>query len=250
MKKVSFYAKLKFKVTSPGEQGFIIKVNGDIFDTLAYGQEIYEIGPLEGDCSTLYEFLIYDVENQDCGAVYKFTEKICCNECQISNATLSFLPCEEGKFDVILNFEHENTSPRFRLKINGEAKGPFMYADLPYTIENLTERKVYEIVIFDGENEACRLSVVIPAIECPSSTNDDLAKSVQIINKNEKVELYLDELWGKTQVSIFDITGKFLINSTIENNFGTIEIDHLNSGIYLLRLDNKKINYTRKLIKY
>lgn len=245
-----FYAKLKFKVTSPGEQGFIIKVNGDILDTLAYGQEIYEIGPLEGDCNTLYEFLIYDVENQDCGAVYNFTEKICCDECQISNATLSFLPCEEGKFDVILNFEHENTSPRFRLKINGEAKGPFMYADLPYTIENLTERKVYEIVIFDGENEACRLSVVIPAIECPSSTNDDLAKSVQIINKNEKVELYLDELWGKTQVSIFDITGKFLINSTIENNFGTIEIDHLNSGIYLLRLDNKKINYTRKLIKY
>lgn len=245
-----FYAKLKFIVTSPGDQGFVIKVNGDIFDTLAYGQNVYEIGPLEGDCSTLYQFLIYDVENPGCAADYKFTEKVCCDVCLLSDAILSFLPCEDGKFDVILNFEHENTSPKFRLKINGEIKGPFSYADLPITIENLNERQVYEINIIDAENEACRLSVVIPAIECPSSTNEDWARTVQIINNNEEISLSLNDIWGKTQVSIFDITGKLLINSTLNNNVGTIKIDQLNTGIYLLRLDNDKINYTRKLIKY
>lgn len=245
-----FYAKLKFKVTSPGEQGFIIKVNGDIFDTLAYGQDIYEIGPLEGDCSTLYQFLMYDIENPGCAADYKFTEKVCCDACEISNPILSFLPCEGGKFNVVLNFEHEGTSPKFRLKINGEVRGPFSYADLPYTIENLVERKVYEIIIFDGENEACRLTVVIPAIECPSSTNDDLAETVQITNDQEEIALHLNEIWGKTNVSIFDMTGKLLTNRSLDNNFGQIKINHLNAGIYLLRLDNTKINYTIKLVKY
>ncbi len=246
-----FYAKLKFKVTSPGSQGFVIKVNGQTLDTLEYGQDFYEIGPLEGDCSTLYQFLIHDVQHPECAEDFKFTEKVCCGEeCKITNATLSFLPCEDGKFDVKLNFEHQGTSPKFRLKIKNQFIGPFSYADLPFTIEGLIERQVYEIVIVDAENENCRLVLVIPAIECPSSTNDQLAATVQVKNNNEVLEVSLSEIWGKTQVSILDITGKIISSTFINSDFMMIELNQLSAGLYLLRLDNNKTRYTKKIIKF
>lgn len=246
-----FYAKLKFKVTNPGSQGFVIKVNGIIFDTLSYGQDIYEIGPLEGDCSTLYQFLMIDVQKPECAEDYKFTEKVCCDEtCKISNAILTFLPCENGKFNVSLNFNHEGTSPKFRLKINNDFIGPYFYADLPFIIEGLMERQVYEIIIIDAEAENCRLAVVIPAIECPSNTTDVLASTVHLKNNNETLEISLDEIWGNTQVSILDITGKLIHSKSIQSNLTTIDINQLSAGLYLLRMNNNKISYTKKIFKF
>ncbi len=246
-----FYAKLKFKVTSPGAEGFIIKVNGIIFDTLQYGQDFYQIGPLDGDCSTLYQFLMYDVQHPECVEDYKFTEKVCCDEkCKISNALLTFLPCKDGKFDVKINVDHQGASAKFRIRIKNQFYGPFSYADLPYTIEGLSERQVYEIVIVDAEDESCRLVVVIPAIECSSSTNDGLAATVNIKNNNEILEISLAEIWGNTKVSLLDITGKLITSKSLNSEYTTLELHQLSAGLYLLRIENKEITYTKKIVKY
>ena len=48
---------------------------------------------------------------------------------------------------------------------------------------------------------------------------------------------------------IYDITGKMMMTTTIQDNQETINVSHLNSGIYFLELQDKNTKAVRKLIK-
>jgi hypothetical protein len=115
----TFYAKLRFKVTNPKSSRFRLKVNGQIFDTLLYGKEFYEIGPFHGDCATIYKFLIQDLENLDCAADFALPKVCCDTECKISNPLISLSACQNGKYHLTLNFSHINTTVKFKVKVNG-----------------------------------------------------------------------------------------------------------------------------------
>ncbi len=49
-----------------------------------------------------------------------------------------------------------------------------------------------------------------------------------------------------TTISIFDVTGKEILNQKIENE--TIKVSHLSSGIYLVKIETDAKNVTKKLI--
>jgi len=245
-----FYAIIKFKVSNPASEKFIVKVNGLAFDTLPYGHELYEIGPLAGDCSTLYKFLVQDFIRSDCADDYVFTEKVCCNgECKISEPVISFSACQEGKFNLQINFKHVNTLLKFRVKLNGVTKGPFNYADLPILIENLNEKQSYEIIVWDVEKEACRLTFTIPAIECPSGTKDDLLTGLTLFNDNQKVQLTVGESSLPAQITLSDLTGKRLLTmyADVEN---TLDISTLPAGLYFIQISHQQKWITKRFIKY
>ncbi len=245
-----FYAIMKFKVTNPKSDKFIVKVNGNAFDTLPYGKELYEIGPLEGDCATLYKFVIRDLISADCIEDFGFTEKICCQtECKISEPVISFSPCEEGKFDLTLNFNHISTVQKFRVKINGVVKGPFNYTDLPIIIENLSERHAYEIIIWDTEKEACRLTFTIPAIECTTGTQESSLNEVKLFSNNQQLNLILSDVWVPSTVTITDLTGNrwSVFESNTENS---IDISALPAGLYLVQIQNRTDRLTKRFLKY
>jgi hypothetical protein len=245
-----FYAKLKFKVSDPKADRFILKVNGIVYDTLAYGKEFYEIGPFNGDCSTLYKFLVQDIMNSACKDDYSFTEKVCCNnECKISDPLVSFSACEQGKFDLRINFSHVNTLLKFRVKLNGVIKGPFNYSDLPVIIENLNEKQSYEIIIWDVEKEACRLSLNIPAIECTSGTDDTWSSNFIMSNDDHTVLLSIGEKWLPSSISISNLSGHQLL-STSGNAENSIDISVLPRGLYFLQIRHEKQVITRKFVKY
>lgn len=244
-----FYAILKFKVSGTNSDQFIIKVNGIIYDTLFYGKESYEIGPLEGDCTTLYKFLVQDVLINDCAEDFSFTEKVCCTgECSIREPLISFSTCEEGKFDLQLNFKHTNTLLKFRVKINGISKGPYNYSDLPVLIENLNEKQFYEIIVWDVEKEACRLTFSIPAIECPSSTEDNWSTNFAMANDNQRLKLSIGDKWLPSQINIANLAGNrlFSMSGASENN---IDISAFPSGLYFIQIQHEKQVITRKFIK-
>jgi len=253
-----FYAKVKFKVTNPQSDFFIIKINGVVFDTLPYGQEIYEVGPLMGDCQTLYHFLVRDIHNGDCADDYAFTEPVCCNSaaCQLSNPVVTILPChwiadhpEIRFFDLKINFDHTGNTSLFRIKAAGVVYGPFMYGSLPVVIENLREKTAYEIVIWDTAKEACRLVINIPAIECTSASEDIWKDEFHFTAGRDEIQLKLPAAWLPSKVLITDITGRSLMT---KDGAGDIKIstDHLPAGIYVIHVMNGRKAVSRKFVKY
>ncbi|MBK9583925.1 MAG: hypothetical protein IPO48_19155 [Saprospiraceae bacterium] len=106
-----FYAILKFAISNPGNQGFIVRVNGVNFDTLQYGQALYEIGPLKGDCATLYKFLILSTASLNAVKIMDLQKKFVVKmQLVVSKSTLTFLPCVDNKFGIQINFGHTGNS--------------------------------------------------------------------------------------------------------------------------------------------
>ena len=61
-----FYAKLNFLHENTGDEGFVVKGNGVVYDTFQYEQLPVAVGPLAADGTTNYGFLVQDLEFPDC----------------------------------------------------------------------------------------------------------------------------------------------------------------------------------------
>ena len=247
--KGEFYAILKFAISNPGNQGFIVRVNGVNFDTLQYGQSLYEIGPLKGDCETLYKFLIID-RQYECREDYGFTEKICCDNaaCSIKEPLLTFLPCEDNKFGIQINFAHTGNSPQFKVKVNGVLIGTYNYADLPVTIPGFKPKQQHEIVIWDVENEACRLAFTIPGIECTTATEDILATGINIGLNQDKLTIDANKVGIIDQLYIFNIQGKqILVTKPFSREF-SVSTSQFVSGIYIVSMQFGNVIVNKKIV--
>lgn len=189
----TFMVDIAFDVTAPTSNGFMVVGNGNNYGSFEYGEDFYTVGPLEGDCETIYEFIIIDLENDDCQGEFVFDEPICCDpdECIIYDIEIEPVECDgNGTYTLVLDFEFQgNTNEFFDVTSQGQNLGSFKYEDLPITIENFPERMVnFDIItICDNDNPACCLTHEFVGLDCinngectienvsavPLSCNDD-----------------------------------------------------------------------------
>ena len=85
-----------------------------------------------------------------------------------------------------------------------------------------------DTVLGTNDNEISNFSIY------PNPTNGNL------VNINTSIQ-------GKMQVSVFDVLGKEIINTEISNN--ELNISSLDSGIYMVRVNQNGVTATKKLIK-
>lgn len=248
----NFYATIKFKVNNPGNQGFAIKVNGVVFDTMAYGNGVYEVGPLKGDCTTLYKFFIYDRQFDACKAEIGFTEKVCCDkgECALKDPLLTLTECEGKLYDMILDFAHSSNSPKFRVKVNGEAKGLYSYADLPITITGLHEKIAHEIFVWDSEDESCRLVFTVPGINCSTQTLDEVQNQIAIVVKGDLLYVHTNAVGIITQNIVYDMQGKICHQSDAQHTEHSLDISGLSAGMYIYSMQVGPYRINKKFVKY
>lgn len=248
--KGEFYARLSFKITHPGSKGFLVMVNGKITDTLEYGQSVYEIGPLKGDCATLYKFLVID-RQFECREDFTFTEKICCDvvPCSIKEPVLTFLPCVDNKYSILLNLSHAGTSPKFRVKVDGVFVNIFDFASLPVTISGLKPKQAHEVVIFDDKKEACRLVFTIPAIECTSSIQDDetISQTVLVSVTQDIMTIQADQADRLDEVILYDMSGKMILFAQPIQPIFQTNLDRVNTGLYIAKIKVGQKTLTRKI---
>lgn len=246
-----FYTKLKFKAQKPGAQGFGIKVNGVLWDTLPYGQAVYEIGPLEADCETIYSFLIYDIENPACAEDAKLDKKVCCGEdCDTLDTEILFVNCEEGRYDVSFNFEASSAFENFKLKVNDKVLGPFKKQNLPIIVtEGLLKNEENKIVVWDLDNEACRFFYTMPPAECTSATQD---KSIhwKVYQQEQQLIFELDTDFLPAKIEVFDVFGRNMGINTITELKSFIEVSHWMSGVYVLKLQRENRFWTKAMVKF
>lgn len=165
----SFFVDIEFQFAGETSDSFTIQGNGTNYGTFSYGATFYTVGPLVGDCETLYEFVISDQVHEGCNSFFAFDEPICClNPCEISEVEILEFECVDALnvSNFVLNFSYENVpSEMFEVRIDGLSLGSFFYADLPVNIE-ISTGLIFELLIQDSEDFTC---IVIQEfeLECP-----------------------------------------------------------------------------------
>jgi hypothetical protein len=246
-----FRVLLKFVPVNAGDKGFIIKVNGVFYDSLKYNaNNTYEIGPFKGDCTTKYSFFIQDKAKPDCSKEFKFSEPICCESCLLSNPSITYTQCIDGKYNIIVNFSHVNTTVKFKIKVGSKIFGPISYNDLPYTITGLEGGVTYEILIQDGEKPDCKLGFIIPAINCSTSTQDDINQRWQVSTEQDQVLIQVSDAIGDGYISIYDLNGRQVQNPTSLTRPQSISTSGWPAGIYMVVLTHKAGKSTKKIVKF
>lgn len=170
---LQFNANLSFTVSNPGDNGFSIFSNGVNYGGFDYGEGSYQVGPLDGDCETIYEFIVRDNEDLECAEIFRMQEAVCCEPeipCMISNIQVTPSACDgDGTYTMELNFDVVgNENGFFEVSAQSSFIGFFQFEDLPVTITNFPERNIeFDIItICENDNPSCCAVHEFVGLEC------------------------------------------------------------------------------------
>lgn len=250
-----FLVDISFESVDVGSGGFGIRGNGVVYGTFDYGEDFYTIGPLNGDCETIYEFIVYDNEDPNCMDETFFAEVVCCEtECFIDGLQAELISCDEEtqQFFVTLTFEHGSmNSGLFTITGNGEEYGIFGYGANNYTIGPLTggEGTSFEFIVTDNEDSECQAVLEFGEVDCTTlSFDESLENDLKLFYANGKIFLENNSQMTLNEIYIFNLQGKNLFKQSLSNDSseGIVWSPDVN-GIYLITVKSEKSLRTWKI---
>jgi hypothetical protein len=152
-----FLVDISFDYDKVGGSGFTIRGNGVEYGKFEYGKPFYTIGPLAGDGSTTYEFVIIDNDKPDCRS-FTSIGAIDCLPCSIGELDYQVKCLSNSKrFLLELDFPYENpSSERFVVAIGDQVIGTYKYSALPIQLEpELPENGSLTLAVWDTEDQSC-----------------------------------------------------------------------------------------------
>ena len=135
---MQFFVELDFDFENVSDEGFQVGGNGNIYGEWDYDELPVIVGPLDGDDSTIYEFVVLDLGGGLCLAGVELGTVDCFNPCEIWDIEVDFLECTgDGTYNLWLDFEYENTGELgFDVFANGEFFGFYTYDELPLILSD------------------------------------------------------------------------------------------------------------------
>lgn len=195
-----FYCYVNFNYENVSAEGFSLHINGVLHDNYSYEDlPLQEVGPLAGDGTTVYHFLVRDLADEACAEDLNFGPIDCgaAGQCNIWNVNADVLPCDEsGYFNVLLDFEYLNIGfEGFHVQGNGNNYGNFEYEEIPVLIGPLEGdgATVYEFVVIDNEFEDCSDWTAIDPVDCGGGVGDCIIGEIEttILPCNDNNEFYV-----------------------------------------------------------
>jgi hypothetical protein len=157
-----FSVTLNFEYENTSDQ-FTVNGNGNSYGTFSYSDLPITINELEGNCDTNYEFVVHDVNNNDCASDIDYGV-VCCEEddCELWDLLLESGECEDGGILLSIDFEYSGTTNEFFDYIIYDqmneiiAQGTSPFDQLPFSIEIAnTESQYFVVSIFENDNDGC-----------------------------------------------------------------------------------------------
>ena len=165
-----FEVTINFNYDNEGNEGFKVQGNGENYGNFEYADLPITIGPLLGDGTTNYEFVVKDNQFSDC-TDFAVLGPIDCGAgaCEIYDLVLETSSCDgDGNYNLWIDFNVNNpTHTHFDVIYDGDVVGYFALADLPVKIENFED---------NGEN--------YPLIKVCINDNDDCCSQEEFENPN------------------------------------------------------------------
>ncbi|PHN01789.1 T9SS type A sorting domain-containing protein [Flavilitoribacter nigricans] len=171
-----FFFEMNFEHENTTDK-FQLFLNGDLYESYAYVSLPIKVGPLPVKDLKDWHVLVRDAgsdSNEHCASDAHLIVDCPVPVCEIGALKLSDAICtDDGKFFFEMNFEHANTSDRFKLFLNGELYESYAYADLPLKVGPLSPEgiKDWHILVRDAEstnNEHCASDAHLP-VNCPTT---------------------------------------------------------------------------------
>ena len=139
----------------------MLSINNDFYGFFNYDDlPLWEVGPLAGDGTTVYHFVVQDMMNLDCleDADLGPIECDTIGDCEIGELDVTILPCNDNdEFFVLLDFDYANTSDGFSVQGGGMMYGNYLYAELPVEVGPFSGNgnAVYQLAVVDDTFSGC-----------------------------------------------------------------------------------------------
>lgn len=169
----TFWFRISFDKENPGDSGYFIFVDGQIYGPFTYEQTIREVGPFTANNGAIYDILILDIDNPACYGYIEVDSVNCAppaDPCRIFNLSATALACDSiGNFLASLKFESENSNSQgFRIFGNGQDYGEFEYGLDSIVLGPFAgnDETIYEFVFQDLQDSTCQSEVLLGPIAC------------------------------------------------------------------------------------
>ncbi|MDH3649662.1 MAG: hypothetical protein OEQ53_08255, partial [Saprospiraceae bacterium] len=163
-----FFATINFLHENTSNEGFSVTGNGHEYGSFAYGELPVEIGPLEGDGNTPYEFVIKDLGDPLCTDFVIVGVVDCPPPCVIEGLVVDPGECTSSTtYSVVINFEAVGFTS-FDLFVNGEFHSFHQTSELPLHINEFPAggNGVDLLKICANDNPECCKTTEIIAPDC------------------------------------------------------------------------------------
>ena len=228
-------------------ENFELRGNGQSYGVFNYGQTFYTIGPLQGDCETIYEFVVIDQADTNCQGVYAFAEPICCQICEYGKMEIGLLDCVDDQYTISVDFEYEDSGETFELSFLGESF-TYDYTQLPLEIINLPVDTEIEITASSNSDEECTTSGVSFLQNCYDAVSEDEISSL-VITQNQAFISTFNPTNKEFEIFLSSITGQVLQRNIMPANTQTnFQKRTLSNGIYLISFVHEGIINTKKIV--
>jgi len=164
----TFIVDIDFNTNEPDSNQFGVVGNATNYGVFYYVDLPVSIGPLAGDGTTEWEFIVYDAIDPNCQQTSELGIITCC---EIFDVVIDPGNCENSEtFSAIINFNHTNTNNLGFDVYDGEENflGFFFYADLPVNVLGIPSSGIGEdvIVICDNDDKNCCTTVEFAGPDC------------------------------------------------------------------------------------
>jgi len=191
----NFFVHIEVEVANPGAGSFNVLGNGQNYGNFPYGETFYEIGPFEGDGTSVYELIVQDEEIADCIAFIEFVAPNCSSggDCMIANIELSPSDCDaNGTYDLMVALEIQNGFNFVDVFLDGDFYGFFeVNADGIFIIENFEDggNPVPQLEFCVNDIPDCCIFQEFPVPDCNGENlvwpgdmnNDNIAHNVDLL---------------------------------------------------------------------
>lgn len=242
----SFLVDIEFD-TSEVSDSFEIRGNGQSYGIFSYGESFYTVGPLEGDCELIYEFIIIDQGDNDCNGVFIFDEPVCCTTCEFGEMEIGLIDCFDDGYTITIDFEYEDNGEGFMLTYLGDTI-TFEYNQLPIELNNLPINIEIEIIATSNNDKTC-MTIGNSFLEnCLDAITEDELNAISI-NQNASLISISNTSQFDFDIIVSSISGQILNRGIAHaNSEYKIKKNDMSNGLYLISFVNNGIIFSKKII--
>lgn len=169
-------------------------------------------GPLTTPSGSLSHFIqVVDKDDQLCFDSQQINIQDCRLYCGISGLVVRQINCENGTYELSVNFNHENASSEFNLVVDGRNEGIFSYTELPLLLGpfNSTGSKTIIVSVTDSEDGNCSGSTSLLLEDCRPECSIYNVSYTELPCEGDEFDIVIDfdHLFTSNNFSIFSIDG-------------------------------------------
>ncbi|MDQ3015246.1 MAG: T9SS type A sorting domain-containing protein [Bacteroidota bacterium] len=225
----NFVVHIDFEHENSPSDSFTLRGNSINYGTFAYTELPITVGPLNGNSSIQWEFVIRDSELSSCVYEYSLGVYHCPPPCDVLNFAVDPLLCiSDDGYSLLLEMEIEGHGENgFSVFTEDGYYGTHAYEDLPLTLPfiNGSGNFVDYVTVCDNDNIGCCASVGYEALLCAGCLIYNLEATPQPCTGDGLFSVVLDFDYTNVGSNGFTVSGNGTMYGTFEYEDLPIVID-------------------------